>query len=79
MAVEEFRFVWKKRCFRIGVSIGLVAITKSSGSVANVLGAADKACYAAKHDGHNHVNVFQFDDINLVPRQGEMRWAAQPD
>ena len=79
MAVEEFRFVWKKRSFRIGVSIGLVTITEANESVAKVLSAADSACYAAKDAGRNRVHVYHRDDMDLVRRQDEMRWVARID
>jgi len=56
-AVEEFRFVWGDRTFTLGLSIGLVPITAESGRTADVLRAADEACYAAKEAGGNHVHV----------------------
>jgi len=77
MAVERFRFVWKKRVFHIGVSIGLVPVTESSESVANVMSAADSACYAAKDDGRNRVHVYHPNDTDLARRKGEMRWVAR--
>ena len=78
-AVAEFRFLWKEQVFRIGVSIGLVPITETSGSVANVLSAADSACYAAKDEGRNRVHVHQPGDSRLARRQGEMQWVARID
>jgi diguanylate cyclase (GGDEF)-like protein/PAS domain S-box-containing protein len=77
--VAEFRFLWEERVFRIGVSIGLVPITESSGSVSNVLSAADSACYAAKDEGRNRVHVYHLDDTDLARRQREMRWVARID
>ncbi len=49
-AIEDFVFVWEDQRFRIGVSIGLVSITDETASIAEVLRAADTACYAAKDD-----------------------------
>jgi len=78
-AIEEFRFVWEEQAFRIGVSIGLVPITESSESVANLLSAADSACFAAKDEGRNRVHVYHLDDTELARRQGEMAWVARID
>ncbi len=56
-AVDEFRFVWEDKGFRVGVSIGLVPITAASESLAAVLRAADSACYAAKERGRNRIQM----------------------
>ncbi|MGH8570294.1 MAG: diguanylate cyclase, partial [Gammaproteobacteria bacterium] len=45
-AVSDLRFAWQDRVFAIGVSIGLVPIPAAADSLAEVLMAADSACYA---------------------------------
>lgn len=75
--VEEFRFSWRDRVFVIGVSIGLVLITRDSRSLVEVLSAADQACYTAKDKGRNRIQVFQLADRELVERRGEMSWAVR--
>jgi len=50
-AIEDFRYVWKERTFSLGVSVGLIPITAASGRPADILRAADAACYAAKNAG----------------------------
>ena len=72
--VQAFRFIWQGNSFAIGVSIGLVGITAESESLANLLIAADTACYAAKNNGRNRIHVFQRDDQDLLQYQGDMRW-----
>lgn len=72
--IQAFRFIWQGNSFAIGVSIGLVGITAESESLANLLIAADTACYAAKNNGRNRIHVFQRDDQDLLQHQGEMRW-----
>ena len=75
--VHRFRFPWKGRHFAIGSSIGLVALEAGCGDLAEVLGEADTACYAAKDRGRNRVHLFEPDDRELADRQGEMQWAAR--
>jgi diguanylate cyclase (GGDEF)-like protein/PAS domain S-box-containing protein len=74
--VEDFRFIWGDKSFRIGVSIGLVPIHAESESVTAVLGAADAACYAAKDKGRNRVHEYHADDLELARRRSEMQWVA---
>lgn len=73
-AIEDFRFIWQDKPFSIGVSIGLVPITVESEGMAQLLAAADAACYAAKEKGRNRVQVYEASDAELSMRKGEMRW-----
>jgi EAL domain-containing protein (putative c-di-GMP-specific phosphodiesterase class I) len=75
--VKEFHFTWDKKTFDIGVSIGLVAITKDSGSLQDILRCADSSCYIAKDKGRNRVHVYTSDDYELVKRHGEMQWLTR--
>jgi len=72
--VEDFRFVWDNQAFRIGASIGLVQISAESGTLTDVLSAADSACYVAKEQGRNRIHVYIPDDELLVERHGQMQW-----
>ena len=72
--VENFRFVWDNKAFRVGASIGLVAITAESGTLTDVLSAADSACYLAKDQGRNRIHIYQPDDEAVVERHGQMQW-----
>ena len=75
--VKEFRFSWEDRVFEIGVSIGLVPIDANSGTLTDILSAADSACYAAKEQGRNRVHLYQPDDKVLAQRHGEMQWVSR--
>jgi diguanylate cyclase (GGDEF)-like protein len=74
---EEFRFFWADKSFSVGVSIGLVPIVGVDVTVADVLSAADGACYAAKESGRNHLHVYHSDDHELLRRHTEMQWVRR--
>jgi diguanylate cyclase (GGDEF)-like protein/PAS domain S-box-containing protein len=73
-AIKDLCFTWHGKSFELGVSIGLVPITPSSGSLAEILSEADAACYVAKDQGRNRIQVSQPDDIVLAQHHGEMQW-----
>jgi len=73
-AVGDYRFVWKDKIFNIGVSIGLVEISRESGSLEELLAAADSACYMAKKQGSGHVAVYSARDEALARHTGEIQW-----
>jgi diguanylate cyclase (GGDEF)-like protein/PAS domain S-box-containing protein len=55
--VKDFQFVWEGQVFRVGISIGLAQIDKSSPPLSDLLSKADDACYEAKKAGRNTVRV----------------------
>jgi len=73
-AVGEHRFVWRDRIFNIGVSIGLVEISRESGTLEELLAAADTACYVAKKQGSGRVAVYSARDEALARHTGEIQW-----
>jgi diguanylate cyclase (GGDEF)-like protein/PAS domain S-box-containing protein len=73
-AVRENRFVWKDRIHGIGASIGLVEVSRDSGSVEEVIAAADSACYVAKKRGDGHVAVYSARDEAAARHSGEIQW-----
>ena len=73
-AVGDYRFVWKDRIFNIGVSVGLVEISRESGSLEELLAAADSACYVAKKQGSGRVAVYSARDEALARHTGEIQW-----
>lgn len=70
--VTEYRFCWNEKVFRVGASIGIVAITPESKSMDEVLSQADIACYAAKDAGRNQVVVHTEAREDLSKRQSDM-------
>jgi len=77
LVVKEYRFVWEDRTFEIGVSIGMITVTARSGTRAELLSAADVACYAAKDAGRNRIHIYALDDSKLAQRHGEMLWVSK--
>ena len=75
--IEDFRFIWNEKVFRIGVSIGLVEIKSTTENLTSLLSAADAACYVAKQQGGNYVHVCHEQDLVVAQHQGERRWIEQ--
>ena len=75
-AVADYRFVWKDKIFNVGVSVGLVEISRESGSTEDLIGAADSACYVAKKQG-GHVQVYSARDEAAARSRGEIHWLQQ--
>ncbi len=73
-AVKKYRFVWQDKIFTIGVSIGLVEIGRESGSIKDILSAADSACYVAKKRGRGQVHVYSAKDEASARQRGEIHW-----
>jgi diguanylate cyclase (GGDEF)-like protein/PAS domain S-box-containing protein len=73
-AVGDYRFVWKDKIFNIGVSVGLVEISRESGALEELLAAADSACYVAKKQGSGRVVVYSARDEALARHTGEIQW-----
>ncbi len=76
-AIQDFQFSWEGHVFRIGVSIGLIAITDEFSNLSELLRRADLACYMAKDMGRNRIHVYHDDDSSVVQRHGEMQWVTR--
>ena len=72
-AIRDFRFVWGTTTLSVGASIGIVQIRADTENVANIMSAADIACYAAKDAGRNRTHVYEADG----ERHREMHWVAR--
>jgi diguanylate cyclase (GGDEF)-like protein/PAS domain S-box-containing protein len=73
-ALHDFHFSHGGQVFEVGVSIGLVPIGPGCGDLAQVLSAADAACYIAKDRGRNRLHEYEPDDTAVAQRHGEMQW-----
>jgi len=75
-AVREFKFIWDKRAYDVGASIGLVPVAGQVQMAEELLTHADVACYAAKDLGRNRVHLYQSDSSGSDPRHREILRAA---
>jgi len=76
-AISRFRFVYRQRTFALGVSIGVINLDQSVSKVAEALNAADSACYRAKQNGRNRVQVYHHSDDAVHSTHGEMEWGSR--
>ena len=76
-AVADYRFVWQDKIFNIGISIGLVEVSHTSGTMQDVMSAADSACYVAKQRGRGQVHVYSARDEAVARERGDIQWLRQ--
>jgi diguanylate cyclase (GGDEF)-like protein/PAS domain S-box-containing protein len=75
--IAGMRFAWRDRTHVVGASIGAATLDAGFRNEAEVLGAADSACYVAKESGRNRIKVYQPDDHLLRARTGELEWVTR--
>lgn len=76
-AIQDFQLLWEEHHFKVGVSIGLASITKTTTSLTDLLKDADAACYMAKDKGRNRIHVYCPEDVEMARRHGEMQWVER--
>jgi diguanylate cyclase (GGDEF)-like protein/PAS domain S-box-containing protein len=59
IAVERHNFTWQSIALPLSLSIGIVEINRDCKSIAEIMRAADSACYTAKKFGRNRVHLFE--------------------
>lgn len=75
--LATFRFGWDEKSFHVGASIGVVEIQPEGMTAAQLMSAADTACYAAKDEGRNRVRTYLAGDLEISQRKGELSWVAR--
>ncbi|MHB8914480.1 MAG: EAL domain-containing protein [Thiobacillus sp.] len=74
--VVRFRFQWESQVFRLGVSFGVTQIQPSMHDIGQILSQADTACYHAKAQGGNAIQVFEHTHPALRKINDEMQWVV---
>jgi diguanylate cyclase (GGDEF)-like protein len=73
-AVQAWQFEWSEKAFQVGVSVGVVAITRLAPSLSAILSEADTACFTAKEQGRNRVFAFHDASSSQHMRQTSRGW-----
>jgi len=73
-AVQVWQFEWGGKAFQVGVSVGVVAISKLSPSLSAVMSEGDTACFTAKEQGRNRVFAFHDSHTSQYMRQTSRGW-----
>ncbi|MCU0767514.1 MAG: diguanylate cyclase, partial [Gammaproteobacteria bacterium] len=71
--IRAFRFGWREHVFDVGISVGIAAVSPEASTAAELLGAADMACYAAKAEGEGAIRCYHPDDAAMAAPRGELR------
>ncbi len=72
-AIQEYQFSWEGHQFRVGISMGLIAITPQNDNLTELMKNADSACYMAKDAGRNRIHIYRSEDSLTAKRQGNMQ------
>ena len=73
-AVQAWQFEWGDKAFQVGVSVGVVAITRLAPSMSAILSEADTACFTAKEQGRNRVFAFHDATASQYMKQTSRGW-----
>ena len=56
-SVRDYQFNWDRKQYSIGVSIGVIAINKDTGTLKDAISRVDSACYLAKEKGRGQIHI----------------------
>ena len=76
-AIATFKFTWEEKEFKIGISLGLVAIASENIQeidAADILRQADKACYRAKQNGRNCIVISNSEEAETEDPYHGLKW-----
>ncbi|GMT39962.1 MAG: hypothetical protein IEMM0001_0697 [bacterium] len=77
LSVRQFIFRWDGRAFDVRVSIGVVAINDPKSTHAELLSAADVACYIAKESGRDYVHAYNPEEKSVTQHHELMKWSQK--
>jgi diguanylate cyclase (GGDEF)-like protein/PAS domain S-box-containing protein len=76
-SINNFRFLWKDKTFRISASIGLVDASPELSDYDYLYHSADTACYIAKNEGRSRIHVMSIEDSVLAKKKEETDWITK--
>ena len=72
-AISKLVFTCESHTFKIGSSIGIAPITRTS-NLTDIMMSVDTACYIAKDKGRNQIHIYNIDDDMVSKKKGELHW-----
>lgn len=76
--VQDYRFTYDSKVFKVGASIGLIEISPNHNyTLSDLISRVDSACYAAKGDGGNRIHVYRPDDMQLKNHNNQLQWVSR--
>ncbi|HET7307021.1 MAG TPA: EAL domain-containing protein [Gammaproteobacteria bacterium] len=75
--ISSFRFIWERRTYGVGASIGVVGLDRDCATLPDVFAAAGAACWSAKQEGGNRVRLYRRDDREISRHRDEMNWVSR--
>ncbi|MEX1237025.1 MAG: DUF1631 family protein, partial [Pseudomonadales bacterium] len=78
-AIRALRFEFEGHAYSLTVSCGVVYVDKDIESVTSILRGADSACFSAKDDGRDRIQVYEADDSVMEHRRDVMEFVSQID
>jgi diguanylate cyclase (GGDEF)-like protein/PAS domain S-box-containing protein len=77
-AVQDYRFNYDGKSFKVGASIGLIEISPNhTYTLSDLISRVDSACYAAKGDGGNRIHLYTPDDMQLNNHNSQLQWVQR--
>lgn len=72
--ISAYHFVHKTQLFKVTASFGVAPILAYFSSADEVMNAVDTACYLAKQNGRNRIEVYEHDRDKLSQQKDEALW-----
>jgi len=77
LSVRQFIFRWDGRAFDVRISIGVVALNDPKNTHAELMSAADVACYIAKESGRDYVHAYRPEERSVTQHHELMQWSQK--
>jgi diguanylate cyclase (GGDEF)-like protein len=75
--ISGLRFEFTNRMFAVSASFGMLALDETVPSVGDAMSRADQACYLAKDNGRDRVQIYHPDAQQVQIRHGERQWVER--